>query len=421
MIVPSIDLVSGNAVQLVGGETLAIDAGDPRPLMERFSLVGEVAVIDIDAARGDGDNADLIAELCAMGPVRVGGGIRDRETALRWLAVGADKVIIGTAATRELLETLPADRVIVALDARDGEVVTHGWRTRTGTALFDAIAEVRGLCCGILVTFVEREGRLAGTDLTLAQRVVAAAGEGCRVTIAGGVTDSSEVAALDHIGADAQVGMALYNGQLPLHKAIGAILTSDREDGLWPTVVVDEAGVALGLAWSDPESLEEAIDTRTGVYHSRKRGTWRKGASSGATQTLVRVDLDCDRDAIRFTVRQSDPGFCHTAERTCWGEDAGIGRLARRLERIREQRPAGSNTVQLFDDADLLASKLVEEAHELAAATGPEAVVHEAADLIYFTVAKATAEGVPLTRIAAELDRRERLVGRRPMTAKEDR
>ncbi|KAA3639058.1 MAG: hypothetical protein DWP92_05195, partial [Armatimonadetes bacterium] len=69
MIVPSIDIVGGRAVQLIGGETLAVDAGDPVPLMERFSIVGEVAVIDIDAARGDADNAELIAELCTIGRV----------------------------------------------------------------------------------------------------------------------------------------------------------------------------------------------------------------------------------------------------------------------------------------------------------------------------------------------------------------
>ncbi|MFV2038877.1 MAG: HisA/HisF-related TIM barrel protein, partial [Acidimicrobiales bacterium] len=98
MIVPSIDISGGDAVQLVGGEALAINAGDPRPLLEQFSVVGEVAVIDIDAARGESDNADLISELCQRHPIRVGGGIRDLETATQWLDRGAEKIIIGTAA-----------------------------------------------------------------------------------------------------------------------------------------------------------------------------------------------------------------------------------------------------------------------------------------------------------------------------------
>jgi phosphoribosylformimino-5-aminoimidazole carboxamide ribonucleotide (ProFAR) isomerase len=89
VIIPSIDLVRGRAVQLIGGEVEAIDAGDPLPILERFSLVGEVAVIDIDAARGEGSNRDLIRDLCRLASVRVGGGIRDVETAIDWLDAGA--------------------------------------------------------------------------------------------------------------------------------------------------------------------------------------------------------------------------------------------------------------------------------------------------------------------------------------------
>ncbi|MFB3099404.1 MAG: HisA/HisF-related TIM barrel protein [Acidimicrobiia bacterium] len=74
MIIPSIDLVEGRAVQLVGGEVEAIDAGNPVPILERFSVAGEVAVIDIDAARGEGTNRDLIRRLCRLAPVRVRAG-----------------------------------------------------------------------------------------------------------------------------------------------------------------------------------------------------------------------------------------------------------------------------------------------------------------------------------------------------------
>lgn len=419
MIVPSIDIVGGRAVQLIGGETLAVDAGDPVPLMERFSIVGEVAVIDIDAARGDADNAELIAELCTIGRVRVGGGIRDVATARKWLDIGADKIIVGTAATAEFLSELPHERVIVALDARDGAVVTHGWRTQTDRPLIDSVAELTDLCGGFLVTFVEREGRLEGTDMELAKQVIAAAGR-ARVTIAGGITTADEIAGLDALGADSQVGMALYTDQLDLADAVTAPLVSDRSDGLWPTIVADERGVALGLAWSDAESIASAIETRTGTYHSRTRGLWQKGASSGATQRLLRIDVDCDRDAIRFMVQQEDPGFCHTDTRTCFGKDGGIGRLARRLEAIHSSRPSGSNTLTLFDDDQLLAAKIREEAGELAmATTGPE-VLHESADLIYFAIVKAVASGLSMSDIENELDKREQRVTRRPMTAKED-
>ncbi|HEU5113991.1 MAG TPA: phosphoribosyl-ATP diphosphatase [Acidimicrobiia bacterium] len=418
MIIPSIDISKGQAVQLVGGETVAIEAGDPIPWLDRFGVTGEVAVIDIDSARGDGDNRDLISELCRRGRVRVGGGIRDVPTALEWLDLGAEKVIIGTAATPGLLRELPADRAIVALDSRDGEVLTHGWRRSSGDDLMTRVEELRGLCDGFLVTFVELEGRLGGTDVDRAREVITAAAP-ARVTIAGGISTPEEIAALDRMGADAQVGMALYSGRLTSGQAVAATMRSDRADGLWPTVVTDEAGVALGLVYSSAESLERAVTERRGIYHSRSRGVWVKGETSGATQDLLAVDIDCDRDTLRFTVRQSEPGFCHTDTRTCWGEDHGVGRLERRLGRIARSDDPASNTMKLLADPKLLAAKLTEEASELARAETTAEVIHEAADLLYFLLVRATAAGVELEDVALELDRRERRTTRRPMTTKE--
>src|SRR5205823_13620123 len=174
----------------------------------------------------------------------------------------------------------------------------------TGRTVAERIAELRPFVGGFLITSIEREGRMGGIDRDRAAELVRLAGN-ARVTIAGGVTAPDDVAYLDKIGADAQVGMALYSGRLNLGDTIAAPLVSDRPDGLWPTVVIDEQGVALGLAWSNLESLREAVRSRRGVYHSRARGLWIKGETSGATQELLRVDLDCDRDCLRFTVRQA--------------------------------------------------------------------------------------------------------------------
>lgn len=418
MIIPSIDISGGQAVQLVGGERLAIEAGDPFPILERFGLVGEVAVVDIDAARGEGDNKDLIAELCRRGRVRVGGGIRDLATAWRWLDLGAEKVVIGTAATPELLTELPSDRVIVALDSRDGEVLTHGWRQGTGTGVLERVQQLRGLCGGFLITFIEREGRLSGTDLERAAMVIEVASP-ARVTVAGGITTAAEVAELDRLGADAQVGMALYGGYLTLAESLASMIRSDRPDGLWPTVVVDESGTALGLVYSSAESLGRAMEERRGIYQSRTRGIWVKGETSGASQELLSVDVDCDRDTLRFTVRQHGRGFCHEGTWQCWGDDRGLGRLERRVGSIAGAPDPESNTYRLLQDPELLAAKLIEEATELAAAESKEDVIHESADLIYFLLVRARSAGVDLDEVARELDRRERRVTRRPMTPKE--
>jgi phosphoribosyl-AMP cyclohydrolase / phosphoribosyl-ATP pyrophosphohydrolase len=412
MIVPSIDLQAGNAVQLIGGEEKALDAGDPRPLARQYGRVGEIAVIDLDAALGRGSNAAVIEDLLDLAPCRVGGGVRDVAAAARWLDRGARKVILGTAARPEVLSLLPRERVIAALDARHGEVVVEGWTKATGAAVLDRIAQLRELVGGFLVTFVEREGRLGGTDLDFARQIRQAAGKAA-VTIAGGITTPDEVRELDRIGCDAQIGMALYTGRLPLAEAFAAALTSDRPDGLWPTVVVDERGVALGLCWSDLDSLGTALERGVGAYHSRSRGLWVKGETSGATQELLAVAADCDRDALRFTVRQAGTGFCHLDTRTCWGEEAGLGALARRLQARRAGAPAGSYTARLFADPALLAAKLREEADELARAATPAEVVHEAADVLYFTLATLARHGVDLAAVEAALERRALKVTRR--------
>ena len=412
MIVPSIDLQDGHAVQLIGGATKALDAGDPRPLARRYGLVGEIAVVDLDAALGKGSNAAIMEDVIDLAPCRVGGGIRDVGSAISWLDRGALKVVLGTAARPEVLQELPRERVIAALDARHGEVVVEGWQKRTGHGVLERIAALRDLVGGFLVTFVEREGRLQGTDLDFAKEIRAAAGV-ATVTIAGGITTAEEVALLDRLGCDAQVGMALYTGKLGLAEAFAAPLNSDRPDGLWPTVVVDERGVALGLCYSDLKSLRAALERGRGVYQSRSRGVWVKGEISGATQELLRVDADCDRDCLRFMVRQQPPGFCHLNTRTCWGDESGLGALARRLAERRAAAPAGSYTARLFADPDLLGAKLREEASELAEAKARAEVIHEAADVLYFTLATLARHGVDLAEVERALARRALKVTRR--------
>ena len=411
MIVPSIDLMGGNAVQLVGGRDKALDAGDPRPIAERFALAGEIAVVDLDAALGQGSNAARVREILALAPCRFGGGIRDYGAARDWFDAGAAKLVIGTAAEPDLLRRLPPERLVVALDANQGEVVVEGWRRPTGRGVAERMKELDGLAGGFLVTFVEREGRMAGIDFAKVRELVAAAGA-ARLTVAGGVSSAADIAEIDRLGADAQVGMALYTGRIDLAEAIAAPLTSDRADGLWPTVVVDERGAALGLAFSDMTSLRAAVAGRHGVYHSRSRGLWIKGETSGATQDLLAVGLDCDRDALRFTVRQHGDGFCHLGTRTCWGADRGLDNLGRRLASRRGDAPAASYTRRLLDDPELLRAKLVEEAAELADAQGAERVAEEAADLLYFALVALVRTGVGLDEVERVLDRRALRVSR---------
>ncbi|KAF6833370.1 histidinol dehydrogenase [Colletotrichum plurivorum] len=205
--------------------------------------------------------------------------------------------------------------------------------------------------------------------------------------------------------------------KLSLTKVISSFWKSDRPDGLIPTVVCDESGTALGLAYSSAESVGEAVRTRTGIYQSRKRGLWIKGATSGDTQELVRIGLDCDNDTLKFVVKQTGR-FCHLDQHGCFGDLTGIPRLEQTLQSRKKSAPAGSYTARLFSDEKLLRAKIMEEAEELCDAKTKEEIAFEAADLIYFALAKAVSAGVSLADIEKNLDAKAFKVKRRTGDAK---
>ncbi|WBW72581.1 phosphoribosyl-AMP cyclohydrolase/phosphoribosyl- ATP pyrophosphohydrolase His7 [Schizosaccharomyces osmophilus] len=193
---------------------------------------------------------------------------------------------------------------------------------------------------------------------------------------------------------------------------------TDRKDGLYSTLVVNELGVALGLVYSSKESVAESLKTGTGVYQSRKRGLWYKGATSGAVQKLLRIDLDCDGDCLRFIVHQTGKGFCHLDTLHCFGHASGLPQLESVLTDRKENAPEGSYTARLFSDPKLLRAKIMEEAEELCDAKTKDEVTWEMADLLYFAITRCVGSGVTLEDISRHLDLKHRKVTRRKGDAK---
>jgi phosphoribosylformimino-5-aminoimidazole carboxamide ribotide isomerase len=224
MLIPSIDLQGGKIVQLVQGERLAIETGDIDAWVTRFSGRPKVQLIDLDAAKGDGDNAGMVAHICGALPCRVGGGIRSIERAEAALALGASKIILGSALfrggavdedfARRLSDRVGPERLIAAVDARGGQVVVDGWRTTLALTPADAVRRLEPFFSEFLYTHVDLEGLMRGTDMAAiaALRSVTARA----LTAAGGITTKEEIAQLDAMGVDAVVGMALYTGKLEL-------------------------------------------------------------------------------------------------------------------------------------------------------------------------------------------------------------
>jgi len=226
MLIPSIDLQNGHVVQLVQGERLAIQAPDAEPWIRKFSTFPRVQLIDLDAARGRGDNASLVADICRRLPCRVGGGIRSIERARAVLDAGAHAVIASSALfsegavdvvfAQQLSDAIGAERVIAAVDSKGGRVAIHGWKTVLPITAVAAVTALEPYCSEFLYTHVDKEGLMQGTDLAAIMAVRQATAR--RVTAAGGITTWEEIDALDAAGVDAVVGMAVYTGQLPLTK-----------------------------------------------------------------------------------------------------------------------------------------------------------------------------------------------------------
>jgi phosphoribosylformimino-5-aminoimidazole carboxamide ribotide isomerase len=224
-VIPALDLREGACVQLVGGSYQAerVRLGNPAAVAEdlRASGFGTLHLVDLDAATGRGSNRDLVCGLLARNAVesQVGGGVRTIEDIGILTAAGAARVIVGTRAIEdpEWLAAAAARYpgiLMVAADIKGGAVVTRGWSHSTGLdpiSLLDAIRDLP--LAGVLVTAVDREGRLDGTDPDR-MRAMAARAQ-VPVHAAGGITSLEDLRALRDAGASAAVvGMALYSGVL---------------------------------------------------------------------------------------------------------------------------------------------------------------------------------------------------------------
>jgi phosphoribosylformimino-5-aminoimidazole carboxamide ribotide isomerase len=224
LIFPCIDLMDGKVVQLVQGREKALEGDSPEEMLRRFAAFPEIQVIDLDAAMGRGSNDELVRLLASKAATRVGGGVRTVERAKALVEQGACKVIVGTAAfdgdgiNREFLaearDAVGQERLLIALDSKDGRIVVKGWRESTNLTAEQVLGALDPYCSGYLCTYVDKEGMMQGTDLAWFRCLRAATP--LELTAAGGITTMEEVRELLAMGVHAAVGMAIYTGRLRL-------------------------------------------------------------------------------------------------------------------------------------------------------------------------------------------------------------
>ena len=429
MVISSIDLKNGHVVQLKNGKELVLQRDDAEDLIRQFDMYGEVAVIDLDAALGNVDakgntvNTPLLKSLLHHGNVRTGGGIRSVKRAKELVSLGAEKVIIGSAAWKsnpvegesllneeflnQLISAIGKDRIIISVDAINGKIAVKGWTETVNIPLVEGAKQAQKFCSELLFTCVEKEGCMQGTNMDYVKQVRDAVS--CRVVAAGGVSSVEEIAALEKIHCDVQLGMALYTGKVSLNDAFVACMDFEKSP-LIPVIAQSVNGEVLMQAYANKESLLKTFDCKKLTFYSRSRKElWTKGETSGNFLEVVRLRADCDRDCILATVIPVGPS-CHTGSWTCFktapDEASTMGRLYNVIaDRFANPKP-GSYTATL--DAKRVREKVEEEAEELCEADGKDEVIWEAADLLYFVNVLMYKEGVTWKDVFDELDRRHK-------------
>jgi phosphoribosyl-ATP pyrophosphohydrolase/phosphoribosyl-AMP cyclohydrolase len=386
----------------------------------------------------------MIKPLLRKADCRVGGGIRTPEQAKELVSLGAQKIILGSAAFRDsskkgagvaggefkvntefleaMVKKISRERIIIAVDARNGEIVVDGWKTPTGLKLIDAAKAVEPYAAELLFTCVEREGTMTGIDLESIKALREAVS--CSITVAGGVTTLEEIEAIAALGCDVQLGMALYTGKINLADAFvrslnwkkaesgtpqsGAPQGSLLQGSMLPVIAQAPDGQVLMTGFADREAVAETFKRGSLCFHSRTRNKlWMKGESSGNTLKLQHLRADCDRDAILAVVEPAGP-VCHTGAFSCFTQDRRYTwEFLQSIITERFRNPAPGSYTATLDD-ELVREKVMEEAGEVCTAKGHNEVVWEAADLLYFTTVLMTRAGVSVAEVLQELDRRHK-------------
>jgi phosphoribosylformimino-5-aminoimidazole carboxamide ribonucleotide (ProFAR) isomerase len=223
MIIPCIDLMDGKVVQLVQGREKFLELPDPLAVLERFAAYPQIQVIDLDGALDRGDHSDIIRELCQRKPCRVGGGIRTVEKALDTAQAGAHKVIVGSSAftsrginsefLQALLAAVPREKLIIAVDCLGDRVAIRGWRETLPLTSAQALPQLEPYCSEFLCTYIDAEGQLQGTNLAWFRSLRSVTP--LPITAAGGITTDEEIKALEEMGMNAALGMAIYRKVFP--------------------------------------------------------------------------------------------------------------------------------------------------------------------------------------------------------------
>lgn len=394
MFVPVIEIQGGKAVSRpAGGQPVPLEE-DPLELARRLYRYGELAVIDLDGSRGEGDNIEIILQICREADCRVGGGITDFQKADLILRGGARQIIVGSQVNRLVIERFPRQRILVALDNRPDPSGLDEWRVPEDSDAVNTALALARVVSGFVYGF-------GNADM---ENFRALQGKVDRPVLAmGGFGSAEDIKALDRSDVDCLVSPARAES-LELEELFADLLDFETSNGLIPTIVQDTARQVLGLFVSNHQAVVQTLKTGNLTFWRSQRGdVVAKETSTGDKYPLVTVRVDPRRRVLLYTVVATgaiDPSGNYSS----FGEKTfSLETLEDVLKSRLQKPPSSSYTQQILASPEGVVDQIVHQAKELAQAKEQRQMVWETADLIYYLLVNLIRQDIPLASVFNEL------------------
>jgi phosphoribosyl-ATP pyrophosphohydrolase len=394
MFMPVIEIQDGKAVNRTADGRPQPLKEDPLELARRLYRYGELAVIDLDGAREEGDNTEIILQICREADCCVGGGITDFQKADLILRGGARQLIVGSAVNRLVIERFPRQRILLALDNRPDPSGLEEWRVPEDSDAVNTAAALERVVSGFVYGF-------GNADM---ENFRALQGRTDRPILAmGGFGTAKDVLALDRSDVDCLLSPSAVE-PLELEELVADLLDFENTNRLIPTIVQDTARQVLGLFVSNHQAVVQTLKTGNLTFWRSPRGdVVAKETSTGDKYPLVTVRVDPRRRVLLYTVVAKgaiDPSgnYSYFGEKTF-----SLETLEDVLKSRLKKPPSSSYTQQILASPEGVVDQIVHQAKELAQASEQRQVVWETADLIYYLLVNLIRQDVPLASVFNEL------------------
>ncbi|HEX7829865.1 MAG TPA: HisA/HisF-related TIM barrel protein, partial [Thermoanaerobaculia bacterium] len=275
-LIPSLDLLHGNVVRLLHGDfATAKIYGEPEAILDTLDVPrgARLHIVDLEASRsGRPIETDVVRRLARRDLiVQVGGGIRSLDDARRWLDCGAERIVVGTVAATSpallasLVDAFGTERIVPAVDVRDGVIRTDGWERTSNTTLDDVFARIEALGIGeALVTDISKDGALRGPSFALYRELKRMTR--VKLIASGGVSTPNDVVSLARLGnvGGCVIGKALLEGRIDLAEARARVATPNAiPERVIPCLDVRDGRVVKGVSFTNIRDAGDPVECAT--------------------------------------------------------------------------------------------------------------------------------------------------------------